>query len=138
MSRKYSTKPEEIDRKGHYNTYEEYAKNLRTWFVAYGIGGPVLLLTQKSISERIAQSGQARYIVYGFLLGVLFQIMLSFINKWNNWTIYAFSESEDLMKKWCFKLAEIISEQSWIDKLLDVLTIIAFAYSTIKVLLLFT
>lgn len=138
MSHEYSTKPEEVDRKGHYKVYDDYAKNLRMWFVAYGIGGPVLLLTQESISNKIAQSGYARNIVYGFLIGVLCQILLSLINKWNNWTIYSFSENENLMKKWRFKAADIISEQFWIDILLDILTVVAFGYATIKVLFLFT
>jgi len=138
MAYKFSTKPADIDREGFYKVYEEYAKNLRAWFVAYGIGGPVLFLTQETISKTIAESGQARNIVYGFLFGVLSQILLSLFNKWNNWAIYSYSDSEASMKTWKFKLAEILSEQSWIDKLLDIFTVVAFGYSTFKVLLLFT
>jgi hypothetical protein len=83
--------------------------------VAYGIGGPVLFVTQDSISLKIAQSGQAKEIVYGFLLGVVFQVLLSLINKWNNWNIYIFSETKQKMGKRRFKISEWISHQSWID-----------------------
>ena len=138
MPRGFSTKPEQVDRDGHYKCYDDYAKNLRTWFVAYGIGGPVLFLTQETVSDRIAQSGYAKHIVYGFLIGVVCQILLSLINKWNNWAIYSFSDKEDLMKKWRYKIPEIISEQFWIDFLLDIGTVAAFGYSTMKVLFLFT
>ena len=138
MARIYSTKPAEVDRDGQYKVYDDYAKNLRVWFVAYGIGGPVLFLTQESVSNRIAQSGHARYIVYGFLVGVVCQVLLSFINKWNNWAVYSFSENEQSMKKWRYKAAEIISRQFWIDIVLDIFTVVAFGYSTIKVLFLFT
>jgi len=137
MSYKHATKPEDIDRDSYYKVYDDYAKNLRNWFVAYGIGGPVLFLTQESITEKIVQSGYARYIVYAFLFGVAFQILLSLINKYNNYTIYSLSESEELMKTKKFKRAECISNQFWIDKLLDLLTVVAFGYATVRVLLLY-
>lgn len=137
MTHDYYTKPEQVDRKGHYQCYDDYAKNLRTWFVAYGIGGPVLFLTQEAVSDRIAQSGYTKHIVYGFFIGVICQVLLSLINKWNNWAIYSFSENESSMKKWRYKIPEVISEQFWIDLLLDICTVVAFGYSTMKVLFLF-
>ena len=37
---------------GHFENYAEYAKTLRSWLVAYGIGGPVLFLTNKDAPEK--------------------------------------------------------------------------------------
>ena len=56
--------------KAFYKVYEEYSKALRTWFVAFGIGGPVLFLTQQDVSNKIVESGNARTIVLLFLIGV--------------------------------------------------------------------
>jgi hypothetical protein len=58
------------------NAYDEFAKTLRTWLVAYGIGGPVLLLTNETVRQAIAKSGAARCIAGTFLLGVGLQVLL--------------------------------------------------------------
>ena len=47
----------------YFKPYEEYSKVLRTWFVAFGIGAPVLLLTNERIAEAIKASGEARGVV---------------------------------------------------------------------------
>lgn len=31
----------------HFNNYADYSRTLRAWLVAYGIGGPVLFVTNK-------------------------------------------------------------------------------------------
>ena len=36
-----------------YKAYEEHAKTLRTWLVAYGIGAPVVFLTNEQLSKRL-------------------------------------------------------------------------------------
>jgi hypothetical protein len=50
--------PSESEAEGFYKVYEEHAKALRTWLVAYGVGGPVLFLTNPIAQERLAKSGQ--------------------------------------------------------------------------------
>ncbi len=40
-----------------YAVYEGYAQTLRTWFVAYGIGGPVLFLSSDGLREQLVASG---------------------------------------------------------------------------------
>jgi hypothetical protein len=40
--------PEPRDGKGHYfEEYSEYAKTLRIWLVAYGVGAPVVILSNE-------------------------------------------------------------------------------------------
>ena len=36
--------------------FTRYENMLRTWFVAYGIGGPVLFMTQDSLRKALAAS----------------------------------------------------------------------------------
>ena len=128
--------PERTER--FYKAYEEYAKLLRTWFVAYGVGGPVLFLTQSHIADRIAKSGQARAVIYLFLGGVAAQVVLAMLNKWVMWSIYAYSGSTTDRAKVRFRLADWISEQAWLDIVCDVATLALFGIATAKVLLMFT
>jgi len=56
------------EREEYFKAYEEYSKVLRTWFVAYGIGGPVLLLTNETLAKAIKASGQVRVLRPSFSL----------------------------------------------------------------------
>lgn len=118
--------------------YDAYAHTLRTWFVAYGVGGPVLFMTQQHVSDGIAASGHGRLIVCMFLPGVACQIVLALLNKWNNWFLYSHSETSQLKTSWKYKVPSKISEQWWIDLGLDLATFVFFGLATLKVLLLFT
>jgi hypothetical protein len=121
-----------------YSAYTEYSKILRTWLVAYGIGGPVLFLTQSEISNKIIESGQARTIVYLFLLGVFFQIIISLINKCVNWYLYCHADPKTRKREWGYKIADWVSERFCIDILCDIGSIVAFGVATLKVLLIYT
>jgi hypothetical protein len=39
------------EEKGYYEPYTYFARILRTWFVAYGIGVPAFLMTSKSAED---------------------------------------------------------------------------------------
>lgn len=112
--------------------YNEYAKILRTWLVAYGIGGPVLFFTNEKLSQKIGGSGQTKLIVYLFLIGVACQVLLAFLNKWVNWVIFAYSDSSKT--PWICNKCDWISEQFWIDILLDLGAIVLFAFATMEVI----
>jgi hypothetical protein len=47
-----------------FGDYDRYAKVLRAWFVAYGVGGPVLLLTNEAVRDKIADSRLVRCIAF--------------------------------------------------------------------------
>ena len=116
--------------------YIDYAKILRTWLVAFGVGGPVLFFTAERISDQIKCSGQTKTIVVLFLIGVACQVLNTFINKWVNWCLYSYADPES--KKWQkhgYELCNVISEQCWIDIALDLTTFVVFTWATLKVLL---
>ena len=47
------------EEKGFYEAYKGFANNLRTWFLAYGIGAPVVLLSNEDSWSLISNSGSA-------------------------------------------------------------------------------
>lgn len=125
------------DADGHFQNYSEYSKTLRSWLVAYGIGAPVLFLTNKDVSARVASSGHAVMITSFFLVGVALQIFLSVINKWAAWHMYkgAVDGPHRVTKQFAFW--GWINEQSWIDFLIDLTSLFAFVVATWSVLQIF-
>lgn len=133
------------DHEGHFANYAEYSKTFRSWMVAYGIGGPILLLVSKDAPTAVAGSPHLRAIVTLFVLGVGLQILLALINKWAAWQMYrgAYSlyrcehglpdadlhHNSNTYKAWHW-----INRQSWIDFTCDVLSLIAFSSATWLVL----
>ena len=135
--------PDKIEQEAtdYHSAYSEGAKMLRAWFIAYGVGGPVLFLTQEGISLKILESGRAAFVVYLFLAGVSFQVVIALINKWVNWFLYAYadpSEKKSWIQKTFYEVADVISEQFWLDILADVGSILTFGWATLKVLLICT
>jgi hypothetical protein len=133
--------PEEVcdDGSGSYEAYAEYSKNLRTWFVGFGIGGPVLILSNAGIYTAIKTNSHARTIFGAFALGIFLQILLAVVNKYTNWANYLTAQSGDTQSKlrgFCYWLGA----QIWIDLLVDALSALAFltaAYQLLQALAVF-
>ena len=111
---------------------------LRAWFVAYGVGGPVLFATQKEFASTLIGSGHAKLIGVLFLVGVLLQALVALLNKWVNWGLYYFDDdgedSEDAEKSKLQEFCEDVSSKVWIDILADVATLVLFSVATVIVL----
>ena len=118
--------------------YSEYAKTLRTWFVAFGVGGPVLFLTQDKMAQRIQDSGNAQLIIILFSVGVGAQVFLALINKWANYFLYFRGDSRKGRKTKLYIRADWVSNQLWFDIILDAGTMVVFGLATWLVLSLFT
>jgi hypothetical protein len=65
MPRQKQSDQSDIDASDNYTTYLEYNRVLRTWFVAFGIGGPALFLANDSVSKKLAAAGCLRTIAMG-------------------------------------------------------------------------
>lgn len=111
-----------------YEHYTEYARTLRTWLVAYGVGGPVLFITQRGIYQELAAMGSL--IVTCFLAGAGFQVSLSLLNKWTNWYLYAGAEQSTPQNGKPYRFAKWINKWPSIDIAFDVLSILAFGIAT--------
>ncbi len=118
------------DREEYFKAYEEYSKVLRTWFVAYGIGGPVLLLTNEALAKAVKISGQGKSLAALFLIAVALQVVLAALNKFSMWGIY-FGEFKQAFKSTLrYRICQWFSDAFWIDLLIDVLTLSLFAIAT--------
>jgi hypothetical protein len=129
-SRADTSEPTSEVGEGHYAAYEEHARTLRTWLVAYGIGGPVLILSQAEVWKRLAASGSLRLIASLFLSGVVLQVVLAAVNKSAMWACY-YGELEPAYKSTRrYKIGLWLSERYLIDFLFDIAGMFLFAYAT--------
>jgi hypothetical protein len=117
-----------------YKAYEEHSKNLRTWLVAYGIGGPVLIVSNQRLSDLLINSVDLRNYIYAFLGGVATQVFLSVLNKNVMWGCYCGEQLEEFRNSIFYKFANWFSVQYWIDLLADLISIVLFIYATFGIL----
>jgi len=122
-----ATKAEE-----YLEAYGEFSKVLRTWFVAYGIGAPVLLVTNETVSRVIKASGSAKTIAGCFLAGVALQILLATSNKAAMWVLYYGEENQSFKQGSSYELGYWFSEHISIDLFVDAVTLVLFGIATWK------
>ena len=117
---------------GYYGNYQEYNKLLRTWFVAFGIGGPALLYSKPELLQDLSETDRSR-IVWAFLLGSAIQVLLALINKIVSWVEHHYqlkraknlTLGRNLIERICISL----DTQFWIDVLFDLISAALFAYA---------
>ena len=120
---------DEIDGTGTFEAYFEYNRILRTWFVAFGVGGPALFLVNDKIASRLAEAHQLRLIVILFLFGAASQVLGAFLNKIANWYVYQSTADETIKGSKRHLISEWLVDQFWPDIVLDVATIASFGYA---------
>ena len=120
------------EKKEHLEAYSAGAKDLRTWLLAYGIGAPALLLSNKELYGTVAKSPYANGITILFLFGVRLQVAIALMNKWLNWFLYSkFDYSKTLREQTSgIKRCHALSENAWIDISIDIFSFILFAGAT--------
>jgi hypothetical protein len=110
----------------YFDSYAEYNRILRSWFVAFGVGGLALFLLQSPVRETLLASGQTRTVVLLFLTGVTAQIVVAFLNKYANWYCYYGEDNPAFLQTALYRFWARIASQFWIDIILDVLTVVCF------------
>jgi hypothetical protein len=126
-----SSTPDQREETEYYHAYAEFAKTLRTWFIAYGIGAPALVLSNKDLWNVVKGSGKLTYIAVLFLLGVTFQVIEAFIYKTAMWHLYVGESDEDHVKTWWYAMADKVSESYKLELFFDVGAFVFFAIATI-------
>lgn len=116
-----------------HSTYLEYNKTIRVWFVGYGIGTPVLILTQKHLYDQFTRSENAWLISMLYLAGVLIQVVSSIVNKWTNWVRYNEYLGLRTYPKWLHNFADSWRDTFWANAALDVVTALIFSGATFGV-----
>jgi hypothetical protein len=115
---------------GYYKSYASFAKTLRTWFVAYGIGGPVILLTHDAAWGKLVDSGFAPYVGLLFLYGGIMQLISALLSKHAMWYLYFGELEPDSQSKTIYKMSYWFSDQGWIEVTLDLATMVMFGWGT--------
>lgn len=80
-------------------------------------------------------SGHARKIAICFLIGVALQVVLATANKATMWMLYRGEESEEFRLRKRYRISDWLSDQFWIDFLVDVLAMALFGYATYRAFL---
>jgi len=119
---------------GFYGPYSHFSRTLRAWLVAYGIGGPVLLVSQDHLSGLVLNSGVGLYISTLFLGGVAIQIFAALLYKYSMGIIYASELDPDIEETTRFKVAEWLSDAFWLEFVFDIASISCFILATFTVL----
>ena len=119
--------------KGYFDAYASATTHLRTWLVAYGIGAPVLFLSNEDLWQVLAGAKCASCVGFLFLGGVALQILIALINKNVMWFCY-YGETKPAFKaSRTYKVCYCLSEWFWVDIGFDVLSIAFFIAATYKV-----
>lgn len=118
------------DGAGHYAAYEEHTKTLRTWLVAYGIGAPVLILSQDQVWKQLAMTGLLPCIASLFLIGVVLQVVLAALNKSAMWACYNVTINKDFENTRAYRLGAKVAGLYWIDLVCDLSSMILFGIAT--------
>lgn len=126
----------EIDVKeesGFYEAYAGFANNLRIWLLAYGIGAPVVLLSNEHAWKAIVDSEQGKFLAILFFAGVALQIIAAVMYKTAMWFLYMGELKKSYRKTKMYKAADYLSENYLIESGIDVATIVIFGVASFNV-----
>jgi hypothetical protein len=127
----------EEDPADSFSTYLEYNKVLRTWFVAFGVGGPAFLLVNDKIAQQLVKAQLLREVAALFLIGAAAQILGAFFNKIANWYVYMGGYQIRVQDTWQYKLSLRFTEAFWFDIVVDVISIACFGAAAWQMLTIF-
>jgi hypothetical protein len=119
---------------GFYAPYSDYHRNLRLWFLAYGIGAPVFLTQLPEVINALKGGKELRLVMGLFLMGVIIQVFTALMYKTAMWYLYMYELSALDGKSVRVRVSEWLSEAYWLEALLDLATLGCFAYATWRVI----
>jgi len=125
-----SEKHKSTDREEYLKAYQEHARTLKTWFMAYGLGVLVLLISKDRPWKALISSGYAMLVAGLSVAGVSAQVLLVILNKMSNRFCYYGEFKPPFKSKWPCKASRWFEGQFWIDVLRDLSTLTAFGWAT--------
>ncbi len=111
--------------------YRQHAATLRNWYVAYGIGGPVLFLGNEKLAQKLVAAGEFGIVGVLFLVGVAFQVVLAMFDKYADWICFYQAANPSAPPSPLYGLAAWWVKTNWPSLLLDVGSFILFAAATV-------
>ena len=110
----------------YFDSYAEYNRILRSWFVAFGAGGLALFLIEDSLRNALIASGEATAVALLFLTGAAAQVLVAFLNKYANWYCYSGEDDPEFREGRLYGFWSALASQFWIDIILDLTTVACF------------
>jgi hypothetical protein len=110
--------------------YRHHATTLRNWLIAYGVGGPALFLTNDKLRDQLAGSGHLQTIGWTFLLGVLMQALMAFIDKYANWSGFQHASDPKRVQNWCSRRFAWWNDHNTPSIVLELASMLLFAVAT--------
>ncbi len=101
--------------------------------MAYGVGVPVLLVSQQFIAKAIIKAGTGGLITWLFLVGVAIQVLAALLYKYSMAYLYNAEVDPGLNETRRVKAAEWLSNAVWLEALFDVVSIALFVCGTFMV-----
>lgn len=117
---------------GFYEAYSGFAKTLRTWLIAFGVGAPIIFFQSPEAWAALGKNGAVRPFVYCFLIGIAIQVFCSLLFKTAMWYLYMSELGEIQEDAWQFTASQWVSTAYWLELFLDVATISLFTYATFR------
>ena len=122
--------PAQKDETGFYAAYSEFARNLRIWFLAYGIGATAIFVTNEGAGRKLLASGAAETVIYLFLAGVAVQILVALLYKSAMWFLYMAEIDAENKDSWTYTASVFVSDDYWLELGCDLATIVCFGAAT--------
>ena len=119
---------------GFFEPYKYFANQLRTWLIAYGIGAPVLFVSQPTIADALKPSGCGRSMIFLFLVGVSLQIVQAWMYKAAMWYLYLGELNKKFQTSKKHKISVWVAERFWPEFVIDLASIALFSFATFKAL----
>jgi len=115
---------------GYYEPYADYHRNVRLWFLAYGIGAPVLLAQVDGALTALRSSGVLKLATALFLAGVAIQVVAALLYKTAMWYLYMDELGHIAETSFRVRVSCWLSAAYWFEALLDVATLACFGIAT--------
>ena len=112
-----------------YDAFLEYARLLRTWLVAFGIGGPILFLNIQGVYDTLRASDDRWLLLSVFFAGLGLQVLSALLHKWVAWFVVVGAVSERVRRLPLYRFSIFMANFPWIGVIADVGTVVLFAYA---------
>jgi hypothetical protein len=122
------------DREEYFTQYWHYATNLRNWFIAYGVGGILLLTRADAVFNAQPHAAEVepglRVVAIAlFIFGLATQVVLTLVNKVGHY--YAYQKHVVAREGRRHRFATWLCECFWIDLVLDAITLAWYLAGTV-------
>jgi hypothetical protein len=125
-----TTSPTPKEETGFHAVYADFAKNLRIWFLAYGIGSTAIFVTNEAAARKLLDSGHALHVVYLLVAGVAVQVFVALLYKSIMWFLYIGEIYPDKKSSCVYQFADCVSTRYWPELICDLVTIGCFGGAT--------